>query len=376
MEKKYQICNRCVMDTSDPNIIFDTNGVCNHCTQALINLEKEFANPKENIKKLEDLIQTVKNEGKGRKYDCIIGLSGGVDSSFLAYTLVKQFGIRPLAVHVDNGWNSDLAVSNIHNIVTKLNIDLITYVIDWDDFRELQKSFLYASVVDLEMISDHAIGVIVNKIARQKRIKYFLIGSNYQTESILPLSWFYSEKLDSLNILDIFKKYGSKKKIKTFPFLSFKEYFLYGLKYGRYLMPLSYMNYNKESSKELLKQELGWEDYGAKHHESFITKFYQTYILPNKFGIDKRKAHLSSLICVGQITREEALNELKNPIIQPSEVQNSVSYFCKKMEITNDEFIKIMSQPRREHEEFKSYKSRKEKIWNIIHKIRPSRNNS
>jgi N-acetyl sugar amidotransferase len=361
------------MDTTDREIIFDQNGFCNHCTQTLLNLKSNFGDESSNIRQLDDIILNVRKEGKGKKYDCIIGLSGGIDSSYLAYLLVRQYKIRPLAIHVDNGWNADISVSNIHKIVTRLNIDLITHVINWEEFRELQKSFLFASVVDLEMLSDHAIGVVINKLARKHRIKYFLIGSNYQSESILPKSWFYSDKLDSINIMDIYNKHGSGMKIKTFPFLSFREYFFYGTKYGKYLMPLSFMNYNKEMAKKLLMKELDWQDYGGKHHESFITKFYQTIILPEKFGIDKRRAHLSSLICAGQITRESALNELQKPFVNSSEIRDSILYFCKKMGLTNNEFEIIMSQPRRQHEDFKTYKLRKEKIWDLIHVIRPKR---
>lgn len=373
MGQAYQICSRCVMDTSDPNIVFDENGFCNHCTQTLRSLQRDYGNEGSNRGTVNEIIQKVKIAGNGKKYDCIIGLSGGIDSSYLAYVLVKQYGIRPLAIHIDNGWDSDLSVTNIYNIVNKLNIDLITHVIDWEEFKELQKSFLYASVLDLEMLSDHAIGVVINKLAIKERIKYYLIGSNYQTESILPQAWFYSDKLDSANIIDIYKKYGSGIKIRTYPFLSFKEYFLFGLNYGQYLTPLSFMDYHKESARKLLINELDWQDYGGKHHESFITKFYQTYILPKKFGIDKRKAHFSSLICTGQITREVALNELKKPSISSSEEEESVSYFCKKMGLKPDELDWIMKQPERKHEEFKTYKTKKEKIWNWIHKMRPSR---
>jgi len=370
MITEYQICKRCVMDTTDPDILFDENGYCCHCTRTLKSIRENFGDPQKNSTHLNEIINSVKSEGKSKKYDCLIGLSGGIDSSYLAFILVKQYGIRPLAIHVDNGWNSDLAVSNIFKIIRKLNIDLITRVIDWDDFRELQKSFLKASVVDLEMLSDHAIVVVINKIARENKIKYFLIGSNYQTESILPKSWFYSNKMDSKNIIDIYKKYGSKRNIKSFPFLSFWEYFNFGRKYGKYLMPLSFMNYNKDSAKEILRKEIGWEDYGAKHQESFITKFYQTYMLPIKFSIDKRRAHLSSLICAGQITRDNALKILESPIILQSEIEESILYFCKKMEITKSDFDKIMTQPRREHGEFKTFQINKDRIWKLIHFLR------
>lgn len=369
--ENYRICNRCVMDTTDPDISFDENGNCNHCSQALQQLNENYGSKEYNDEKLKEIIQTVKKEGLNKQYDCIIGLSGGIDSSYLAYMLVEEFGLRPLAVHVDNGWNSEIAVSNIYKLVTKLRIDLITHVINWEEFKDLQKSFLRASVVDLEMLSDHAIVVAVKKIAKRKKIRYFLIGSNYQTESILPKSWYYSNKIDSANIKDIYKKYGSGKTIKTFPFLNFWNYFFYGKGYGKYLMPLSLMKYDKNEAKIILTKEIDWQDYGAKHHESFITKFYQTYILPEKFGIDKRRAHLASLICANQITRDEALNELKKPLIIESRVCEEIEYFCKKMDLDKEEFNLIMKTQRKEHEEFKSYSDLQVFIWKIIRFIKP-----
>jgi N-acetyl sugar amidotransferase len=366
MGGEYQICKRCVMDTTDPDIVFDENGYCNHCTNALQQLKDKFGDKKKNKEKLQEIIQTIKAEGKNKKYDCIIGLSGGIDSSYLAYVLVKEYGIRPLAIHLDNGWNSEQAVANIHKIVTRLNIDLITHVIDWDEFKELQKAFLRASVVDLEMLSDHAIVVAINKIAQKKKIRYFLIGGNFQTESIMPRNWFYSNKIDSKNIMDIYYQFGSGKKLRTFPFLSFYDYFFFGKKYGKYLVPLSYLDYNKDKAKAILKDEVGWQDYGAKHHESFITKFYQTYILPNKFGVDKRKSHLSSLICVNQITRDAALKELQGKVFNnPAEEKEAIAYFCKKMELSFDEFEQIMKLPRKEHDDFNSYATKIKKIIRI-----------
>lgn len=370
MGREYQVCTRCVMDTTDPDIVFDDGGVCNHCTNALQKLRDNYGDKTKNREKLLDIIKQVKKEGENRPYDCIIGLSGGVDSSYLAYVLVKEFNIRPLAIHVDNGWNSEQSVSNVHNIVEKLNIDLYTHVIDWNEFKNLQKSFLLASVVDLEMLSDHAITVVIEKIAQKRKIKYFLIGANYQTESIMPRKWFYSHKKDSKNIMDIYKIFGSGEKLRTYPFLSFYEYFFFGKNYGKYFEPLSYLEYNKDAAKSILKQEIAWQDYGSKHQESFITKFYQTYILPKKFGIDKRRAHLSSLICAGQITRDKALKELKEPFFKnSSEEKAAVEYFCKKMELTVDEFELIMKQPRKEHSDFKSYVEQNKKLVKVAKTI-------
>ncbi len=368
MKNEYQICKRCVMDTTDPDIVFDENGYCNHCTKAIYTLKKQYTDPKGNEKILQDIINKAKRAGKSKQYDALIGLSGGIDSSYLAYVLVEKYGLKPLAIHVDNGWNSEQAVANIHKIVTKLNIDLHTHVINWEEFKALQKSFLYASVVDLEMLSDHAIVVVIDKIAREKKIKYFIIGSNYQTESILPKSWYYSDKKDSQNIRDIYKKFGNNLKIKSFPFLNFFEYVFMAKRHGKYLTPLSYMDYNKDQAKELLKKEIGWVDYGAKHHESFITKFYQTYILPKKFKIDKRRAHLSSLICAGQIPRANALQILEQPLMTTTDAKEAAPYFCKKMGISIAELDKIMALPRNEHSSFKTFSLVKEKMHVVFNK--------
>lgn len=371
--RQYTICKRCVMDTSDPEIAFNSEWYCNHCSNLLADYKLYYADPKKNKDALSAMMNLVKKEGHGKKYDCIIGLSGGVDSSYLAYCLVKDYGLRPLAVHVDNGWNSEEAVSNINNLTSKLNIDLVTHVIDWEEFKELQKAFLKASVVDLELLSDHAISVVTSKIAKKHEIKYFLIGANYQTESILPPTWFYSDKQDSANIKDIYSKYGRGKKLKTYPLLNFLEYAFFNLKYGKWLMPLSLMTYDKNTAKQILVREMDWKDYGGKHHESFITKFYQTYILPVKFNVDKRRAHFSNLIAIGQLSREEALNLLKKEVYNSQNIQNDIEYFCKKLEISREEFDSIMREPRKEHSEFKTYKHRKKKLWAMIHKLRPSK---
>jgi N-acetyl sugar amidotransferase len=354
------------MDTSDPDITFDENGYCNHCTYAFEQMKLNYSDKEENKKKLNQIIETVKKAGEGKNYDCIIGLSGGVDSSYLAYVLVKEFNLRPLAIHLDNGWNSEQAVSNIHNLVTKLKIDLITHVIDWEEFKDLQKAFLRASVIDLEMLSDHAIVVVINKIAKKLKLKYFLIGGNFQTESIIPRKWFYSHKRDSGNIRDIHRKFGNGKRLKTFPYLTFYNFLTFGKKYGQYLMPLSYLEYDKVKAKKILIEEIGWQDYGAKHHESFITKFYQIYILPKKFNVDKRRAHLSSLISCGQVTRDLAIEELNKPQFKSKiEEVEAIEYFCKKMGITSNEFNEIMNQPRKEHQDFESFISKREKIFKI-----------
>lgn len=355
--REYQICNRCVMDTTDPLIVFDENGYCNHCTNALALLRKvTFANETERINKLNLVVTSIKKSSKGKKYDCIIGLSGGVDSSYLAYVVVKQLGLNPLAVHVDNGWNTELAIQNIENIVKKLEIDLYTYVLDWDEFKDLQKAYLKASVIDLEVLSDNAIVVVIHRLMKKYGIKYFLIGHNYQSESIMPTSWLYSPKYDGLNIRSIYKRFGSGLKLKTYPTFNLIEYIKY--RFFNNSIPvniLDLIHYNKSDAIETLKKEFDWRDYGGKHYESKITQIYQAYILPKKFNVDKRRAHLSSLICSGQISRAHALNLLNMPLYESDSLEEDIQYFCKKLNIERTFFDFIINSKGVSHFDFPGY---------------------
>lgn len=362
--REYKICKRCIMDTTDPHITFDENEYCNHCNSSIKKLnEIYFISPEKKSIKLNEIINKIKEEGKNEQYDCMIGLSGGLDSSFLAYKVVKDCGLRPLAVHLDNGWDSELAVKNIENLVNKLNMDLFTHVLDWDEFKDLQRAFLRASVLDLELLSDHAIGEALYKISKQFKLKYFLSGFNCQTETVMPTSWLYPYKMDSLNIKDIYIKNGGRLKLQTFRFLDFYEYLSYGRNKMELVPILNFMEYNKTNALAMLEKDISWQNYGNKHEESIITKFYQGYILPRKFNIDKRKAHLSSLICSGQITREEALKELKKTIL--SDEEQMIEYFVKKIGFTRNEFDEIMKKPPVEHWAYKSFAKRKNKIGEI-----------
>lgn len=357
MAKGYKICARCLMDTTDPDITFDENGICNHCSSALKKLDEiSFHNETNRQKKIEEIISIIKKSGKNRKYDCLIGLSGGVDSSYLAYIVVKKLGLRPLAVHVDNGWNSELAVQNIENIVKKLNIDLFTYVIDWEEFKDLQRAYLKASVLDLEVLSDNAIVITIHELLKKYRLKYFLIGFNYKAESIMPSSWLYSPKYDSRNIRSIYKQFGSGRRLKTYPLLNIAGYIYYRfLDKSRSINILDLVPYKKEDAIKILQEELGWRDYGGKHWESKITHFYQAFILPAKFNIDKRKAHLSSLILSGQITREQAMQEMCKPLMTDEQLEDEKSFFLKKLDLTNDEFNKILQRPAISHYKYPSF---------------------
>ena len=357
----YQQCSLSVMDTiADPNISFDENGICNYYYEYL-SKEKEFVFKEiEGEQKLKETVDLIIKSGKGKKYDCITGVSGGVDSTFLCLQ-AKKLGLRPLIVHFDNGWNSELAVRNIENTIKNLGFDLYTLVIDWNEFKDLQLAYLKASVVDIEAITDHAISGTLFKLASEHGIKYILNGYNIVTETTLPSYWVFN-KSDDENIKDIHNKYGTLP-LKSFPFFGLKQRKIYaGLKGIESINLLNYLPYNKQEVKEIIKTELGWRDYGGKHYESVFTRFYQGYILPIKFGIDKRKAHLSNLIFSGQLTKSEAIQELQKPMIEESQLILDYEFVIKKFNLTDEEFDALMKKPRKEHTDYKT-------IQTIYHKF-------
>lgn len=376
--RNYQICTKTIMDTSDPDIVFDENGVCNHVD--LYNNAKDKLLIPENKRndELIKLVDNIKSAGKSSEYDCIIGLSGGVDSSYVAY-MVKQLGLRPLAVHLDNGWNSELAVKNIEQIVKKLDIDLYTYVINWVEFKELQLAFMKASVVDIEMLTDNAITVVINNLAKKFNIKYYLVGTNVSTEAIMPKSWMYNIKYDTLNIKSIYNKFGKKHKIDSFPMFNFVSFIIHRYisgsnKFAKFkflskiktVSLLNYLEYDKERAGDLLETEIGYTKYAGKHYESNFTKFYQAYILPNKFGIDKRRAFLSCLILSNQITREEALVEIEKPLYNSFDLEEDIEYVCKKFGMSRTEFDKIMKSNPMSHYDYPSYDGLHHKIMGFF----------
>lgn len=343
-------CSRCILDTTDdPGISFNKEGICNHCLRYDRDKKIYLKTGDEADQILRDVISTIKTYAQNRKYDCLIGLSGGVDSSYVAY-MAKKLGLRALCVHFDNGWNSELAVMNITNIVNKLGFDLNTYVVDWEEFKDLQLAYLKASVIDIEVLTDHAIYGSMYKIAKDNDIKYVLGGHNIVTEGVLPYHWTY-DKHDYINIKAIHKKHGQIP-LKTFPFLDKKmKRFITrsGVEFVNYL---NWLPFIKDEVKHLLQTELDWRDYGGKHYESIWTRFYQGYILPEKFGVDKRKAHLSSLICSGQITKVEALKEIKEPIYDPQQLKIDKEFVLKKLGLSATEFKELMQLPIRDHREF------------------------
>lgn len=338
-----QVCTKCVMDQTASEITFDENGVCSFCKYYDEVLVHEVFSNKGGEEKLAKLIEEIKVKGKNAKYDCIIGLSGGVDSSYVAYVLKKKFGLRPFAVHLDNGWNTELAVANVEQIVKLLDIDLDTYVLDWKEFRDIQASFLKSSISNIEIPTDHAIWALLVKTAGKMNIPYIIAGNNVVTESIMPETWLYGSK-DSKLIKSIHKRFG-KVKLKTYPSLSTFDYVYYLLIRGiRWVPILNYIPYNKAEAKATLIKELGWRDYGGKHYESIFTRFFHAYFLPEKFGYDLRKSYLSALICSGQISRDEALDELSKPPAAKELIEQDRTYVMKKLGFPETEFNSIMNE--------------------------------
>lgn len=331
------------MDTSDPDITFDEQGISNHYYEYQSLASRLLLPPEEREKELAKILDSIKTSGKGSEYDCVLGLSGGVDSSYMAY-LAVSWGLRPLVIHFDNGWNSELAVGNIESIVKKLNLELETFVIDWEEFKDIQIAFLKASVPNVEVPTDHAIKASLFKIASERGIKFVLSGSNVVTEGILPKAW--GHQADDLRSLRAIHKRFGKKRLANFPQLGILKYAYYYYGKGiRTVRLLNYIDYNKKKAVETLEKELGWRNYGGKHYESVFTQFFQAYYLPTKFNIDKRRAHLSTLICSGQITRDEALEELRKPLYTPDLLEEHRTYVLKKLGFSAAEWEAIMRTP-------------------------------
>jgi N-acetyl sugar amidotransferase len=353
--RSYQICARCVMDTSDPDIFFNAEGLCNHCLKydSMVRDIVARADRGERQSELEKIVERIKERGRGHDYDCIMGLSGGVDSSYVAYT-AKRLGLRPLAVHFDSGWNSELAVNNIENIVKKLGIDLHTHVVDWEEMRDLQLAFFKASVANCDAPTDHAFPAVLYREAARHGVKYIVSGTNYATEFILPPAWGYSSS-DRRQLMDIQRKFGTTR-LRQYPRIGFLAQYLWypyvrGIKTIRLL---NYLPYSKSAAKKTIAAELGWRDYGGKHYESVFTRFFQGYYLPKKFGYDKRRAHLASLINAGQLTREEALQELARPTYDAEIQADDKEFVAKKLGVTAEELDAIFAQPNNHYTDYKS----------------------
>lgn len=350
------------MDTSAPDITFDNDGYCNFCTDSLNYMNQNVTDEAARRQQLQQILQQIKLEGKGKDYDCIVGVSGGLDSSYVLYKS-KELGLRPLAVHLDNNWNSELAVNNIERLVKHLDIDLYTHVIDWQEFKELQLAFFQSHVIDIEMLTDHALIALLYKAALENKCSYILAGTNTASEGMtFPKEWNHF-KIDLPNILDIYRKFGNGTKLRTFPMMSLKRYLFY--KYVdkiKWTSILNYLDYRKDSAaKEMLA--IGWKPYEKKHYESIFTRFYQGYILPRKYNVDKRRIHYSTLICSGQMTREKALQELQNDCYEDIDLLNQdKEYVLKKLNITPEAFQAYIATPGVLHSHFAS----NEKYYNLL----------
>lgn len=344
--RPYQRCTRTIMDTTDPDIWFDEDGVSSH----VLHFEADLADgvrraqAGERLGELDDLVAKIKSAGRGKPYDCIIGVSGGVDSTYVALRAV-QLGLRPLAVHFDSGWNSELAVDNIHNLVTKLGLDLYTHVADWREMKDLQLSFFKASVANADIPTDHAFSWVAYTQAKKYRIKYILSGSNLASESILPEAWGYDAG-DAKHVRAIQKQFGSVK-LKTYPLMGLgQRYIWYPLvRRIKTVKPLNLMPYVYKDAKRAISEELGWRDYGGKHYESVFTRYFQGYYLPHKFGYDKRLAHYSSLILSDQMTRDEALGLLETTNYPDALRKQDHEFIAKKLGVSVGELEAICERP-------------------------------
>lgn len=353
--KHHTICKNCVQDTTNEKIYFDEFGVCNYCNNFYKNILPEWKRKLEDKKKIQSLIKIIKKNNVDNKYDCLIGVSGGVDSSYLVYLAKVKFNLNPLLFHVDAGWNTNNATINISNLMDHLNLDLVTNVIDWETIKDLQLSFFKAQVPSLDTVQDHAFFASLYNYAAKNKYKFILTGANYATESIRePLEWHYHAS-DLRQIKDIHKKFGNKS-LKKFPqcdIFKYKIYYRY-FKGIRVISPLNYINYNKEEAMNFLEKKIGWKKYTHKHHESRFTKFYEGYWLPKKFGYDKRKVHYSSLILSNQMTRDDAIEKLKKSVYYGHDLDLEFDFISKKLGITSEELHRLKEGENKSHNDYKS----------------------
>lgn len=356
------------MDTSDSDIYFDSKGECNHCKRydLLRNVQYENSN-----KEFQAVIDRIKKRGRSHPYDCIVAFSGGTDSSYMLHKL-KDCGLRVLATHYNGGWNSDEASHNVKSMTEIIGVDLHEYTVDFEEFRALQISYLKAGVIDLDVPTDHALHGSLYQVAVDKNVPFILTGHNFETECIMPESW-VTDKLDSKNLLDIYSQYGEGMPLKSFPLQTLRRKFVnYNIKKIEMIFILNYLNYNKEKASEEMKSLYGWEPVRVKHGESIWTRFYQCYILPTRFGVDKRRAHFSNLILSGVMTRDEALVELDQPVYKDN-LNEDMKLIFEKYRISKEEFEEWMTQPIRKHSDFKNEKGAK-KLYSKVRKMIPGFN--
>ena len=353
-----QVCTNCVMDTSDPQITFDENGVCDHCTSFKKNVLPNWHTDERGHQELSKIVDKIKEEGKGKDFDCIMGMSGGLDSSYLLHVAVKEYGLRPLVFHVDAGWNSQMAVNNIEVMLEKLGLDLYTEVINWEEIKDFQLSFFKSGVSHLDVPQDHAFIATLYHFANKHKIKYILNGGNFSTECVRnPLDWLYYGS-DTAQIKDIHGQFGTRP-LKTYPLtnvLWHKVYLRY-LKGIKVVKPLNFFPYIKKEATELLAKEYGWQVYPQKHFESRFTKFFEGYWLPTRFGYDTRKVQFSSLILTGQMTRKEAMEELAKLPYKEDEIEHDFEYIATKLGINVNELRNYHDMPKKSYKDYRSHQS-------------------
>ena len=365
--KKYQICTKTIMDTSDPNIIFNEKGESDYYVNFINEILPNWHTDEKGYAELMQVADKIKKEGKGKDFDCIIGLSGGLDSSYVAYVVKEIMGLRPLLFHVDAGWNTEQAVANIEKLVNGLNLDLYTEVINWEEMKDLQVAFLKSQIADQDLPQDYAFFSGLYKFARKNKIKYVLTGSNISTECCRePEEWGGYAGIDIRLVNDIHSKFGTRP-LKTFPLvdiLKYKIYYRYflGMKVFK---PLDLLPYNKAEVEKLLGDKFGWEKFQHKHHESRFTRFYEDFWLPKKFGYEKRRAHFSSLILTGQMTREQALERISKPEMDEQFLRQEFEYVANKLDLTVAQLQEIFEG---KNKTFRDYKN-KQKIISLGGKV-------
>ena len=361
-ERKYQICTNCVMDTTDSSIIFDENGVCDHCNTYYSKILPVWNKGIGREKELNKIIDTIRKDNSDRDFDCIMGMSGGVDSSYLLYVMVNEYNLRPLVFHVDAGWNSQIAVNNIERLVDGLGLDLYTEVINWEEIKDLQLSFFKSGVPHIDAPQDHAFFATMYKFASENNIKHILTGGNFSTECVRnPIEWMYYQS-DSVQLKDIHSKFG------TIPLVSFPttsilwhKFYLPYIKGIRTLRTLDYIQYNKEEAMDLLVKKYGYQKYPQKHFESRFTRFYESYWLIERFGFDTRKVQYSSLILNHQMTRDQAINKLEKPAHDPRTINQEIEYIANKLNISTHQLKSYMDLPKKNYKDYKSQRH----IYNV-----------
>lgn len=353
--RSYVICTNCIMDTSDPNITFDSRGWCDHCNNYHDNILPNWHTGERGEKEILRQVEQIKRDGQGRDHDCLLGISGGVDSSYLAYLAKEKFGLRPLIFHVDAGWNSQQAVNNVEKVVDGLGLDLHTEVVDWLEMKDLQLAYFKAQVPDLDTPQDHAFIAALYNFAAQNGFKYILNGGNYSTECVRePLIWHYHAS-DLRQLKDIHGRFGTRP-LKTFPMadiFTYKLYYRY-VKGVRVVRPLNYVPYVKEAAMQLLVDRFGWQRYAHKHYESRFTRFLEGYWMPTKFGYDQRRAHFSSLILTKQLTRVEALERIARPAYDESTIAQDFEYVATKLDLSVADLRVLLHGPNKSYHDYKS----------------------